>query len=71
MASIYRSYSTDYKQWAYCLFTHIVFQLLACSQYVVVAGDINVDLLKAQKYNSDLLILSHLLSVGSLDPGTI
>ena len=39
---------------------NIASQLLACSQYVVLAGDINVDLLKAQKC-SDYLIYFQLV----------
>ena len=47
VASIYRSPSTDFKQCIHDLYT-LLPQLFACSQYVILGGDFNIDLLKSQ-----------------------
>ena len=55
VASIYGSPSTDFKQCIHDLHT-LLPQLFACSQYVILAGDFNIDLLKSQAAYSDCLV---------------
>ena len=45
VASIYRPPSTDFKQ---CNLHTLLPQLFACSQYVILGGDFNIDLVKSQ-----------------------
>ena len=52
---MYRSPSAEYQQCIADLHT-LLPQLFACSQYVILAGDINIDLLKSQASYSDCLL---------------
>ena len=55
VASIYRSPSTEHHQCAADLHT-LLPQLFACSQYVILASHLNIDLLKRQAAYSDCLL---------------
>ena len=57
VASIYRSPSADHEYHQCVADLHTLLpQLFACSQYVILAGDFNIDLLKRQAAYSDCLL---------------